>query len=67
MGTVSVTTRGPTRYVVSFSRLPGRTFGPWNAAETIRDLTVSALLSAEVARSLVHDARANGTSCTEVA
>ncbi|MFJ5142970.1 hypothetical protein [Streptomyces sp. NPDC088707] len=51
-------------YVSEYSRLPGRTFGPWDSAEMIRDLTVSALLDNPAARALVMDAAMNGTATT---
>ena len=54
------------RYRVSFSRLPGWTFGPWDFAETIRDLTVSALLSPAAARGLVLDAHVLGSAQASV-
>lgn len=55
MRTVTVTAKG-SRYAVSFSALPGRSFGPWEFAETVRDLRVSALLTPMEARDLVMDA-----------
>lgn len=61
MGTVTVTKRG-TKFVSTFSALPGRTFGPWTRPEMVLDLTVSALLSAHDARGLVLDAMNNGTA-----
>lgn len=59
--TVTVTRKGK-RFVTSFSALPGRTFGPWDFAETVRDLTVSALLPPRAARDLVLDAHAAGSA-----
>ena len=44
-------------YTLAFSALPGQTFGPWDFSETVRDLTVSALLSPLDARKLVLAAR----------
>lgn len=58
--TVTVTRERRDRFTVSFSALPGRTFGPWSFAETVRDLQVSALLTAREARDLVLDADASG-------
>jgi hypothetical protein len=40
-------------YTLAFSALHGQTFGPWAFDETVRDLTVSALLSPIDARNLV--------------
>lgn len=60
MSTVTVTRKPHGRFVMSFSALPGRTFGPWGFAETVRDLQVSALLSAREALNLVLDAAAEG-------
>lgn len=67
--TVTVTRHGasPGRYTVSFSRFPGRTFGPWDLTETTRDLVVSAGLSRPDARDLALDAAANGSATTQVA
>ena len=50
------------RYRVSFSQLPGRPSGPWSFATTVRDLTVSALLSPATARGLVLDAYVLGSA-----
>ncbi|MER5482588.1 hypothetical protein ABT024_05140 [Streptomyces sp. NPDC002812] len=61
--TVTVRTAGK-RYVSEFSQLPGRTFGPWDMTEMIRDLTVSALLEQSAARDLVMDAAAHGAATT---
>lgn len=61
--TVTVTRKG-TRFVSTFSQLPGRTFGPWDLPEMIRDLQVSALLPALEARDLVLDAHAAGSATT---
>ena len=41
------------RYKLEFSALPGQRFGPWEFDETVRDLTVSALLAPLDARNLV--------------
>lgn len=65
--TVTVTRSGKqprtnAKYRLSFTQLPGRTFGPWDFTETVRDLTVSALLDPMTARNLVLDAHANGTA-----
>lgn len=64
MSTVTITRKRRDRFVVTFSALPGRTFGPWNFAETVRDLRVSALLTAREARDLVLDADASGKAET---
>lgn len=61
---VTVTRKGK-KFTLVFSKLPGRTFGPYDFAEAVRDLTVSALLSPMDARNLVMDAGANGTAQTE--
>lgn len=61
--TVTVTRQGKLgrdRFQVAFSALPGRTFGPWDFARTVQDLTVSALLSPLDARDLVMEAGALG-------
>jgi hypothetical protein len=61
--TVTVTNtvaRGLPRFTVQFSMLPDRTFGPWNFTQTVRDLTISALLTPMAARNLVLDAHAHG-------
>ena len=65
MDTVTVTATGR-RYTLTFSRLPGRKFGPWPFADTVRDLRVSALLSAVAARDLVMDASVHGSVTAEV-
>jgi hypothetical protein len=67
MNAVTVTRKRKDRFVISFSTLPGRTFGPWNFAETMRDLTVSALLTPREARDLVMDANESGTAQREIA
>ncbi len=54
------------RYTVTFDTLPGKTFGPWDFAETRRDLTISALLSAPDARALVLDAWTADSASREV-
>lgn len=59
--TVTVRKHGK-RFTSQFSVLPGRTFGPWEMAEMIRDLTVSALLTPMQARDLVIDASAHGSA-----
>ncbi|MFK0047771.1 hypothetical protein ACIQU4_27520 [Streptomyces sp. NPDC090741] len=61
--TVTVRKTGD-RYVSEFSALPGRTFGPWDFPEMIRDLRVSALLAPLAARDLVMDAAVYGTATT---
>lgn len=63
--TVTVTKRGK-RFVSSFSALPGSEFGPWGFDEMIRDLRVSALLSAPEARDLVLVAFADGSATSPV-
>lgn len=67
--TVTVTRGGKrprvnAKYRLSFSQLPDRTFGPWDFAETVRDLRVSALLAPTEARTLVLNAHANGSATT---
>ncbi|MCX4826637.1 hypothetical protein OG883_44155 [Streptomyces sp. NBC_01142] len=52
------------RYTAEFSALPGRTFGPWDMAEMIQDLTISALLEPREARDLVFDAAVKGAATT---
>ena len=49
-------------YTLAFSALPGHTFGPWDFSETVRDLTVSALLSPFDARGLVLAALDHGSA-----
>lgn len=68
MDTVTVTRRAKNGrfYYVEFSALPGRRFGPWEFRETVRDLTVSALLSSVVATDLVLTARAEGEATRPV-
>jgi hypothetical protein len=53
-------------YILAFSKLPGRTYGPWLFDEAVTDLTVSALLSAVEARNLVLDAFAAGSATAEM-
>jgi hypothetical protein len=61
--TVTVTHhRWPDRYSIKFSQLPDRVFGRWDFARTVRDLTVSALLTPLDARNLVLDAHAHGSA-----
>jgi hypothetical protein len=55
-------TRG--RYTAEFSALPGRIFGPWDMAEMIQDLRISALLEPLEARDLVFDAAVEGAATT---
>jgi hypothetical protein len=64
MSTVTVYKKGK-RFRVEFSRLPGQSFGPWSFAETIRDLTVSALLEPLQARDLVMDAAVKGSATSQ--
>jgi hypothetical protein len=54
------------RYTLEFSRLPGQVFGPWDFAETVRDLQVSALLDALSARNLVLTASEAGSAWASV-
>lgn len=63
--TVTVTRRPCGEFVIRFSRLPGQTFGPWEFAETVRDLTVSALLEPIDARNLVIEASVHGSATTD--
>lgn len=58
---VTVTRKGK-RFQLSFSALPGRTFGPFDLPEAVRDLMVSADLPPRVARDLVLDAHTNGAA-----
>lgn len=63
MPTVTVRKKGK-RFTLEFSRLPGKSFGPWSFEETIRDLTISALLEPLAARDLVMDAAVHGSAQT---
>lgn len=76
MATVTVTRKKPksgfktdaitgASYVVTFSALPGQTFGPWSFAETVTDLRISALLPAVEARNLVLDAFVSDSATKE--
>ena len=67
--TVTVVKRrtGLPRYTLAFSALPGQTFGPWDFVETVRDLTVSALLTPFDARGLVLDALDHGSATVSTA
>lgn len=65
MATVTVTRKGK-RFVSTFSALPGREFGPWEFAEMVRDLRISALLEAAEARDLVLTAHADGSATSEM-
>lgn len=65
MHTVTIVKKGQ-RFTVTFSQLPGRTFGPWEFAQTVRDLQVSALLSPISARDLVMDAATQGSATSEM-
>lgn len=65
MNTVTVKRKGQ-RFVLSFSALPGRTFGPFDFPEAVRDLRISALLSPIEARDLVCQAATEGQSTREV-
>ncbi len=65
MNTVTVSRKGK-RFVSEFSQLPGKTFGPWDFSEMVRDLTVSALLHPMDARDLVLTAHEHGSVTTEV-
>ena len=62
MNTVTVTCKRRDRFTVAFSQLGDREFGPWSLAETVRDLRISALLSAQDARDLVLTAATAGTA-----
>jgi hypothetical protein len=59
--TVTVTRKGK-RFTLTFSKLQGQTFGPYEFAEAVRDLRVSALLAPLAARDLVLDAHAQGSA-----
>jgi len=50
------------RYKLAFSARGGQSFGPWEFDETVRDITVSALLSPLDARNLVLTALERGTA-----
>lgn len=43
-------------FTLTFSKLPGQSFGPYSFSEAVRDLRVSALLAPLAARNLVLDA-----------
>lgn len=62
--TVTVTFKRTDHFTIAFSRLGDRQFGPWDFPETVRDLRISALLSAQDARDLVLEAAANGSATT---
>jgi hypothetical protein len=61
-GSTVTVTHHEARFTLSFSRLPGRTSGPFDFAEAVRDLTVSALLVPVDARNLVMDASTDGVA-----
>jgi hypothetical protein len=65
MSTVTVTSPRKGRFTVTFSKLPGRTFGPWGFAETVTDLRISALLEHRETRDLVMDAAVSGSATTD--
>lgn len=65
MAAVTVSVRAGNQFVVTFSALPGREFGPWAFDEAVRDLTVSVLLEPLAARDLVLDAHTNGSATTD--
>ena len=54
-------------YKLAFSALHGQTFGPWDFSETVRDLTVSALLTPFDARGLVLAALDHGSATVSTA
>lgn len=60
--TVTVICKRMDRFTTTFSQLGDREFGPWDFPETVRDLRISALLSAQDARDLVLEAAANGSA-----
>lgn len=64
MATVTVRKCGQ-RFRAEFSALPGRVFGPWDMAEMIQDLTISALLPRLDARTLVMEAAVKGSATAE--
>lgn len=64
-GTVTVTSRN-SWYRMTFSVLPGEVFGPYRFDEAIRELRVSALLSAMGARNLVLEASHTGNATKEI-
>jgi hypothetical protein len=67
MATVTVRKARGQKFTLEHSALPGRIFGPWDMAEMIKDLRVSALLDRFAARDLVMDAAVNGTATTRTA
>jgi hypothetical protein len=54
-----------TVFKLSFSKLPRQAWGPYSLGETIRELTVSALLDPVTARNLVFEAATEGSATTE--
>lgn len=52
-------------FKITFSKLSDLSWGPFAMGETIRELTICALLSPLDARSLVFDAATNGEATTE--
>jgi hypothetical protein len=54
--------KGEHRYTLTFSVLPNQTFGPWYFTETVRDLTLSAMLPTRTARDLVLEAFEHGSA-----
>lgn len=62
--TVTVTKKGK-RYVAAYSKLPGKTFGPFDLPEMVRDLRVAALLSPMDARNLVLEAHEKSSATTK--
>jgi len=60
-------TKAGQRYKLSFSKLPGKSFGPYEFTEAIRDLRISALLEPMDARNLVMDAAVEGSATRETA
>ena len=54
------------RFVSEFSKLPGQVFGPYDFAEIVSDLRVSAFLAPLDARNLVMDAAVNGTATAAI-
>lgn len=54
------------RYTLSFSQLPGKTFGPYEFVEAIGQLHVGALISRRAARDLVLQAFSDGSAKTEI-
>jgi hypothetical protein len=66
LDTVTVTPYGRDKYHLEFSRLPGKTFGPYDLQEARGQLETTALLAPVEARAAVLDARALGVAVREM-